>query len=102
MITDENNTQGATANTVASSDVVCVERSQATTGQSFAAPLLLGDVVYLCNNGGGMYRLTDCGNESYDLFSWNGEDWSFKDNIGFESAKIRLKNSWEVYVRAVI
>jgi len=70
-------------------------------GQSFAAPLLLGDVVYLCNHGGGMYRLTDCGDESYDLFSWNGEGWSFKDNIGFESARMRLKNSWEVYVRAV-
>lgn len=27
--TDENNTQGATANAVASSDVVCAERSQA-------------------------------------------------------------------------
>lgn len=68
-------------------------------GQSLAATLLLGDVVYR-NNGGGMYRLTDCGDGSYDLLSWSGEGWSFLDNIDFESARMRLKNSWEVYARA--
>lgn len=70
-------------------------------GQSFAAPLLLGDVVYRCNHSSALYRIQDAGDESYDLSKWTGSSWEFHDNIGFESARMRLKKSWEVYVRAV-
>ena len=61
---------------------------------------LLGDIVYR-SNASGFWRMTDNGDESYDIYSWNGEGWSFSDNISLASAKKRLHDSWEVYARIV-
>jgi hypothetical protein len=74
-------------------------RTAEKRGSGLAAATLLGDIVY--RSEGILWRLQDAGNESYDVCKWSEGQWNFHDNVGHESAKIRLKKAWEVYVQAV-
>lgn len=73
-----------------------MSKSKERNGGAF---LILGDVVFVSPDGGGMHRMTTSEAGKFDVYTWDGTGWAWKDNVCMASAKRMLMGSWHVYAR---